>query len=459
MSEKRESRWTGKRRLLQGLIVAAVTAVVAAGGYYGYTQFAARDAASSAAAGQGRGPGGGRPQPVSVAEVKVQDVPIWLTALGTATPRNLVTVRSRVDGELLRLHFQEGQMVKQAQLLAEIDPRPFQVQLLQAEGQMARDAALLANAQADWQRYKDLWAKDSIARQQLDTQEALVRQYQGAVEADRGQVEGARLQLSYARIAAPVSGRVGLRQVDPGNQVRASDALGLVVIAQLQPITVVFALPEAHLGAINVRLTQTEPVRVEAWDREQKKRLATGRLLSIDNLVDVATGTIKAKAIFRNEENELFPNQFVNVRVLAGTRSGALTVPSAAVLRGSKGTFVYGVDAQSAVSAVPVTLGPQDGEVVAVEGTLKPGQRIVTDGADKLREGAKVEVISAEARAAGARAGGDAKPKGERRGKRRADGAGADPKAEPGASAAKPEAGAGGERRRRPEGGPPPAAN
>lgn len=399
-------------------IGALLLLAAAGGGYYLYSQNAASDAAPA----QGRrGPGAdGRPQPVSVAEVRTQDLPIWINALGTATPRNLVTVRSRVDGELMALHFTEGQVVEKGQLLAEIDPRAFQVQLTQASGQLARDSALLANAQADLARYKDLWAKDSIARQQLDTQESLVAQYQGALEMDRGQVDAAKLQLAYARITSPVSGRIGLRQVDPGNQVHASDALGLAVVAQTRPITAVFSVPEANLATIKQRLAGAEVTIVEAWDREQKKRLAVGSLLTTDNMVDTATGTIKLKAAFKNEDEALFPNQFVNVRLLAGVRAAALAVPGAAILRGAKGPFVYVVDAEAKVSSVPVSLGPSDRELVAVDGELKPGMRVVTDGADKLREGGRVEVIAKapDGTKAGAKGGG------ERRGKGRPEGAG-----------------------------------
>ncbi len=415
---------------------AAAIAAIGAGAYYWSNRPPAETPGSAGREGGGpRGAGGNRTQPVSVAEVKVADVPIWITALGTAVPRNLVTVRTRVDGELMKLHFREGQMVKQGELLAEIDPRPFEVQLMQANGQLAKDAALLQNAQVDLERYKDLWAKDSIAKQQLDTQEALVRQYQGTVEADRGTVENARLQLTYARVVAPGGGRIGLRQVDPGNQVHASDANGLGVIAQLQPMTLVFSMPETYLPAINRRLAANEPIVVEAWDREQKNRLAAGRLLTTDNLVDTATGTIKLKAEFANADNVLFPNQFANVRLLLGVREKATVVPGAAILRGAKGPFVYAVDAESTVTAVPVVPGPEDAGLVAVDGPLKPGSRVVADGADKLRDGAKVEVITAETRA------------------RPADG-----EKKPGMRGKRPD-GAPGDRPRRPEGAPAPAAN
>jgi multidrug efflux system membrane fusion protein len=409
------------------VLLAAVVALAALGGGYYYWSIH-RPAADAAGAGPGgRGPRGAnanRTQPVSVAEVKRADVPVWIAAVGTAVPRNLVTVRARVDGELLRLHFREGETVKQGQLLAEIDPRPFEVQLGQAAGQLARDTATLENAQADLARYRDLWAKDSIAKQQLDTQEALVRQTQGTVEADRAQVDSAKLQLGYARVTAPVGGRIGLRQVDPGNQVHAADTNGIAVIAQLQPITVVFAIPESYLPAINRRLAGGEPIVVEAWDREQKTRLAVGRLLTTDNLIDTATGTIKMKAEFANQDGSLFPNQFVNARLLLGVNKDALVVPGAAVVQGARGAFVYVVDPAGAVSTVAVTPGPVDGNLVAVTGELAPGSRVVTDGADKLRDGAKVEVIDAAARAKEA-------------GKGRPPGAGA----------------------RRPAGGKPPSAN
>lgn len=346
----------------------------------------------------GRAGFGNRVQPVSVAAVVHGDVPIWVPAVGTVVPRNLVTVRTRVDGQLLSLHFREGEMVKAGQLLAEVDPRPFQVQLAQAEGQLARDSATLENAKADLARYRDLWAKDSIARQQLDTQEALVRQTQGTVEADRAQVDSAKLQLEYTRTTAPIGGRIGLRQVDPGNQIHAADANGIAVIAQQQPTTVVFSIPQDYLPALSRRVAGGDAVAVEAWDREQKVRLGVGRLLTTDNQIDTATGTIKMKAEFANQDNILFPNQFVNARLLLGVRKDAIVVPTAAVQQGAKGAYVYAVAKDDTVTSVVVTPGPVDGERMAVDGQLEAGGRVVTDGADKLRDGAKVEVITAEAR-------------------------------------------------------------
>ena len=415
-------------------ILAGLAAVAAIGGgtYYWVNRPAPEGPGASGPASapgrEGRGPRGFNPnraQPVSVAEVRRMDMPVWIGAIGTAVPRSLVTVRSRVDGELLRVHFREGETVKAGQLLAEVDPRPFDVQLAQARGQLARDQALLDNAQADLARYKELWAKDSVARQQLDTQEALVRQYRGTVEADRAQVENAKLQLSYARIAAPAGGRIGLRQVDPGNQVHASDANGIVVIAQVQPMTVVFSVPEGQLSAIRRRMADGDRIPVEAWDREQKNRLAEGRLLTVDNLIDTTTGTVKVKADFANRDETLFPNQFVNARLLAGVRKEALVVPGAAIVQGARGPFVYTVDGDDKVATVPVVPGPVEGGRVAVEGALEPGTRVVLDGGDKLRDGARVEVIVPGAGGAGTGGpGGPGRGKGPGGGTRAPDAAG-----------------------------------
>jgi multidrug efflux system membrane fusion protein len=379
------------------LILIAIAAIAGGGIYY----LVHRNGADSQSGAMGPG-GPGRfgaqgPRPVSASEVKIKDVPIWINAIGTMIPKNLVTVRSRTDGELLKLHFTEGQVVKAGQLLAELDPRAAQVQLTQANGQLARDSAQLKNAQIDLERYRILLEKDSISRQQVDTQEALVRQYQGTVEVDRGLVAAAKLQLDYTRITAPVAGRIGLRQVDPGNIVKAGDTNGIVIIAQVQPITAVFSVPEINLPVITQALAAKEATVVEVWDRELKQQLATGKLLTADNQIDTATGTLKLKAEFKNEDNSLFPNQFVNVRLSAGTAKDAKVVPGSAVLRGAKGNFVYVIE-NNKVSSVPVQTGPVNGDQMVIEGKIRPGAQVVTDGADKLREGAEVNVISAEAR-------------------------------------------------------------
>lgn len=365
--------------------------------------------------------------PVRVATAKSGDIELTITALGTVTARNTATVRPRVDGQLMRVAFREGQLVKAGDLLAEIDPRPFQVQLEQASGQLARDRALLANARLDLERYRGLLAKDSIARQQVDAQASLVQQYEGAVQTDQAQVDSARLQLVYARVTAPIPGRLGLRLVDTGNIVRAGDATGIVVITQTQPINVVFAVPAEHVATVAARLAGSEPLRVEALDRDGGKVLASGKLTTLDNQIDPATGTVKLKAEFANADNALFPNQFVNARLRTETRQGATLVPAAAVQRGAQGSFVYVVDAESKVALKPVTVGPMQGDTVAIEKGVAVGEQLVVDGADKLRDGGRVEVVTdaGAARPPGGPAAANAGNGEGRRGKRGGDGAAA----------------------------------
>lgn len=342
------------------------------------------------------GPGGPpRATPVVAAAAAQGDIDIIVNGLGTVTPLRTVTVRTRVDGELLRVLFREGQMVKEGQLLAEIDPRPFEVQLEQAEGQLARDRALLENARLDLERYQTLFKQDSIAKQQADTQASLVRQYEGAVRVDESQIQNARLQLTYARISAPISGRIGLRLVDPGNIVRSGDQNGIGVITQLQPVAVLFTVPQDLLPAVLKRLQSGQPVGVEAWDREDRARLAAGTLASADNQVDPQTGTVKLKAQFANADGGLFPNQFVNVRMKLDTLRDAVIVPVSAVQRGAQGMFVYVVQPDSTVQLRTVKLGPVDGQRQAVAEGLAAGEVVVTDGTDRLRPGAQVEVASA----------------------------------------------------------------
>ena len=341
---------------------------------------------------------GERPQPVTAVMTNKADFDVYLKGLGTVIPTNTVTVKSQVSGQLMSVRVKEGQHVNKGDLLAEIDPRPFQVQLMQAEGQLARDEAFLKNAEGDLALYKQLIAQDSIAAQQVTTQEALVKQYRGVIETDRGQIANAKLQLIYARVIAPITGRVGLRQVDPGNMVQVNDANGIVVITQLQPVTVVFSLPQDNLTILLKRWNTGESLPVEAFDQEGKVLLAVGHLLAIDNQIDTSTGTVKLKAIFDNKDNKLFPNQFVNARLKVDTLHDATVMSSAAVQRGSIGTFTYAVKDDKTVTVRMLKLGPAEGDNVVVMEGLAPGESVVTVGGDKLREGTKVEIMTPESK-------------------------------------------------------------
>jgi multidrug efflux system membrane fusion protein len=332
--------------------------------------------------------------PVRVVAARTDSVAVETHALGTVTPLHTVTVRSRLDGELVRVLFTEGQRVSTGQLLAEIDPRPYEVQLTQAQGQLAENRARLQNAEGDLARYEKLAAEGLITGQQVTTQRALVQQYKGALQANEAQVSNARLQLTYTRIVAPIDGRLGLRQVDPGNLIRAGDANGLVVITQMRPISVLFTVPEAELPPILETLRGGHRAPVQAWDRAEKTQLAEGALQTVDNQIDTATGTIKLRAQFANEDERLFPNQFVNIRLRVRTLPGATVIPSASVQRASFGTFVYVVKDNSTVTIRRITLGPSQADRVAITAGLQPGERVVLEGVDELSEGAKVELIS-----------------------------------------------------------------
>ena len=328
---------------------------------------------------------------VVAAPAVARDLGIDLIGLGTVTPLNTVTVRTRVDGELLTVRYRQGQMVSKGELLAEIDPRPFQAQLTQFEGQLARDEALLENARVDLERYQVLWSQNSIQKQQLDTQLSLVRQYEGTVKNDRGLIEATRVNLDYCRITSPLAGRVGLRLVDPGNIVHATDTTGIVVITQLQPITVIFTLPEDNIGAVVDRLGRGERLVVDAYDRAQQRKLASGSLVTIDNQIDTTTGTVKLRAEFPNTDRRLFPNQFVNARLNLGVARGATAVPVAAIQRTATGAFVYVVTQNHTVQARPVIVGITDGDQVQVTNGLAPGDVVVVDGADRIRDGSLVD--------------------------------------------------------------------
>ncbi|HDR9471574.1 MdtA/MuxA family multidrug efflux RND transporter periplasmic adaptor subunit [Burkholderia multivorans] len=357
---------------------------------------AAGSAASSAGGGH-RGRGGPAamanvPQPVQVAAATRGEMPVVLSALGTVTPLANVTVKTQLSGYLQSVAFKEGQIVKKGDLLAQIDPRPYQVALENAEGTLARDQALLATARLDLKRYRTLLSQDSIASQTVDTQASLVKQYEGTVKTDQAAVDSAKLNLTYARITAPVSGRVGLRQVDPGNYVTPGDTNGIVVITQLQPMSVIFTTSEDNLPQILKQVNAGQKLSVTAYNRNNTIPLETGSLETLDNQIDTSTGTVKLRATFDNKEGLLFPNQFVNTRLLVDVIRDATIVPTSAVLTGSIGQFVYIVKPDNTVTVRKVKVGPVDGERTSIVDGVAVGERVVTDGSDRLREGAKISI-------------------------------------------------------------------
>lgn len=357
----------------------------------------------------GRGPPGsgpvggpGAPTPVAIAVASVGDIEVRIPALGTVTPLATVTVRTQLSGILQKVAFTEGQLVHRGDLLAQIDPRPYEAAVRQMEGNLRRDQALLADAKLDLHRYENLVKEDSIAVQQLDTQRALVDQYEGTIESDRGQLETARVNLVYTRIVAPVTGRVGLRQVDQGNYVTPGDANGLVVLNQLEPISVIFPVPEDNVPPLMQRVRSGGALEVDAFDRGNSVKLAQGKLLTLDNQIDPTTGTVKLRALFDNADGALFPNQFVNVQLLQDVLAHQVIIPTAAVRRGAPNgvitTFVYVIKADDTVQVRPVTLRIVEGERAAVASGLAAGERVVTEGGDRLRDGAKVTLPQASPR-------------------------------------------------------------
>ncbi len=327
---------------------------------------------------------------VATAPVLRQDLPVYLVGLGSVTAFNTANIKSRVDGQIMRVNFKEGQTVKQGELLIVIDPRPYEVQLEQMQAQWFRDQAQLRDARLNLERYTTLIPSGSISQQQVDTQKALVDQLDGTVRTDQAQIDNAKLQIVYCHITAPFNGRVGLRQVDPGNIIHASDTNPMLILTQLQPIAVIFTLPEDVLPTVSQHM-KNATLQVDAFNRDDQTKVATGKLLTIDNQIDPTTGTAKLKAVFDNKDNQLWPNQFVNINLLLETRKNSTVLPTAAILRGPQGTFVYAVKPDKTVEARPVTVALTQGDITSVASGLNPGDTVVTDGQDKLQTGSKIE--------------------------------------------------------------------
>jgi multidrug efflux system membrane fusion protein len=396
---------TQNKKIIGGIAVAL--AIVLSGGWWFWGGAKAEPTEQGSDKPEsGRRSDGGRPTPVLTVAIKNGDLRVIQTSIGTVIPSSMLTLRSRVNGQLIRVLLKEGQTDHSGDLLAEIDPRPFQAQLTQTEGQALRDQALLKNAQLDLERYKTLQSQDSIAAQQVDAQAALVQQYQGTVLTDKGLVENAKLQLDFTRITSPISGRIGLRQIDVGNNITTTDTLS--VINAISPINVVFTLPEDRASNIAKRQRETR-LPVEAWDRGNTTLLAKGELLSVDNQIDPTSGTIKLKAQFTNNDAPLFPNQFVNIHLLSDTLKQVVVAPSAAIQHGSIGSFVYLVDGEGVDAKVtlrPVVPGASDGDTVSIEKGLLPGDKVVVSGIDRLRDGARVVLSSNEGNDKSGRHGG-----------------------------------------------------
>ena len=373
-------------RVASRLVLVVTTGVLSAC-FWGCSSDAKQQAAHAAAP---------RAVSVAIATVQRQDMPVYLTGLGAVTAFNTANIKSRVDGQIVQVNFREGQNVKQGELLIVIDPRPYQVQLDQMQAQLFKDQATLRDAKLNLDRYTTLIPSGSIAQQQVDTQKATVDQLDGQVRTDQAQIDNARLQITYCHITAPFDGRIGLRQVDPGNIVHASDTNPMLILTQLQPIAVIFTLPEDQLPSVSQHM-KGGTLEVDAFSRDDQTKLAVGKLLTIDNQIDPSTGTAKLKAVFDNKDSQLWPNQFVNADLLLETRKNATVVPTAALLRGPQGTFVYAVKADKTVEARPVTVSLTQGNLTAMASGLNPGDIVVTDGQDKLQTGSRIEPRSGSA--------------------------------------------------------------
>jgi multidrug efflux system membrane fusion protein len=393
----RDPKSKGESKGHRWLWIVALAILIAVGFWYFRGSRTSTEAQGPGApAGAAKGPGrqgagvGGFVVPVVVATAQRGDLPVYFNGLGTVTAFNTVTVRSRVDGQITKINFQEGQFVRQGQDLVDIDSRPYQVQLEQAEGQLAKDQAQLRDVQVNYERYQLLYKEGVIPKQQVDTQGAQVGQFEGSIKGDQGAIDSAKLQIVYSHVTAPISGRIGLRLVDVGNIVHATDATGLLVITQLQPIAVIFSLPQDQLPQVASRLQKGEQLVVDAYDRDDTSKIESGKLLTIDNQIDTSTGTYKLKAVFNNDKNLLFPNQFVNMHLLADVKKNLVIVPASAIQRGPQGTYVYVVQNGNTAKIQTVTIAQSTADNVGLSAGLNPGDTVVVDGQDKLQDGSKI---------------------------------------------------------------------